>query len=505
MQRLLLFGLLTLVLSSALPIPCRAQTPPAPPGAAPSFDAMLVRANTLFKEGNVAEAFAAVQAAAKLEPARYEAPALAALILHKLGRVDLAKEALREAQRLAPAEHQTQLAAIAALIEKPVTATTAASGATSPAVVDPATLTGAVRRRYDGLMLIIEDADNAKLAEERRKHLREFLDKSKSFAAEHPGLFSLWLLRAVAALELEQAGVAKDASYQLIQLGADNSDDPKVRRVLAMLDRKGWLATERPQDSTGQPLVIDDLGLEMRWIAPGTFTMGSPASEEGRDADEGPLTQVTLSQGFWLGKTEVTQAQWQAITGANPSSFKGGSLPVESVSWTEAIDFCRKLTEREQNAGRLPDGYAYTLPTEAQWEYSCRAGTSAAFAGEIDAMAWYVENSGVGKTYNKNTKSYDLDYTTGTTHPVARKQPNAWGLYDMHGNVWEWCADWYADKLPGGSVSDLVGASSGTYRVSRGGSWNFTAGICRSALRDGHGPGFRGGLLGFRLALSSVP
>ena len=173
--------------------------------------------------------------------------------------------------------------------------------------------------------------------------------------------------------------------------------------------------------------------------------------------------------------------------GSNPSQFKGSDRPVEHVSYDDALEFCRKLTARERAAGRLPSGYEYTLPTEAQWEYACCAGTSGDYAGSLDSMGWYDGNSG------------------GQTHPVAQKQPNAWGLYDMHGNVWEWCRDWYAGSLPGGTVRDPVGPSSGSFRVRRGGSWSLAASICRSANRSRFGPGRRGISLGFRLALSSVP
>jgi formylglycine-generating enzyme required for sulfatase activity len=227
---------------------------------------------------------------------------------------------------------------------------------------------------------------------------------------------------------------------------------------------------------------------EMGLIPPGSFAMGSARGGD----NEGPVTSVTLTTAFSLGKTQVTQRSWVAVMGSNPSHFKGESLPVESVSWDEAMDFCRKLTERERSAGSLPSGYVYTLPTEAQWEYACRAGTTGHYAGEVKAMAWSAENAG------------------GTTHVVATKQANAWGLHDMHGNVWEWCADWYADKLPGGRVSDSVsasdseGAAAGFYRVNRGGGWCGDAAGCRSSARYWDWPGYRLDYLGFRLALSSV-
>ena len=147
----------------------------------------------------------------------------------------------------------------------------------------------------------------------------------------------------------------------------------------------------------------------------------------------------------------------------------------------------RKLTERERSAGRLPEGFEYTLPTEAQWEYACRAGTTEDFAGGLEAMAWYDQNSG------------------STTHPAGQKQPNAWELYDMHGNVGEWCRDWYQDHLSGGSVADPIGPALGSARVVRGGDWHSTARDCRSADRYRVGPGIRFNVLGFRLALCSVP
>jgi formylglycine-generating enzyme required for sulfatase activity len=228
----------------------------------------------------------------------------------------------------------------------------------------------------------------------------------------------------------------------------------------------------------GQAWTIPDLNLTLMPIAAGTFTMG--------DAGDGPAHPVTLTKPYWLGKTEVTQGEWEAVMGSNPSNSKGRNRPVEQVSWTEAMEFCRKLTEREWAAERLPEGYAYMLPTEAQWEYACRAGTTGDYAGELSAMGWYDQNSG------------------SKTNPVGTKRANAWGLHDMHGNVWEWCADWYAGYA-GGSVRDPVGPSSGSFRVRRGGGWWNSADFCRSASRVNYVPGYRVDFLGFRLALSSVP
>ena len=227
--------------------------------------------------------------------------------------------------------------------------------------------------------------------------------------------------------------------------------------------------------------LISDLGLRLIWIAPGTFTMGSA----GGGSNERPHTQVTISRGFWLGRTEVTQAQWSAVMGGNPSNFQGADRPVEQVSWNEAMEFCRKLTERERAAGRIPDDLAYTLPTEAQWEYACRAGTTGDYAGNLDAMAWYSANAG------------------GQTHPVGQKQANAWGLHDMHGNVLEYCLDWY-DNYPGGAVTAPSGAASSNSHVERGGGWFYDASVCRSTFRGFISPGFRYFTVGFRLCLSAV-
>jgi formylglycine-generating enzyme required for sulfatase activity len=227
--------------------------------------------------------------------------------------------------------------------------------------------------------------------------------------------------------------------------------------------------------------------LDLIWITPGIFTMGSPRSEIDSEDYERPQRLVLISKEFWLGKTVVTQGQYRAIMGKHLSSFAkvGADAPVEQVSWDESMEFCRKLTEQERAAGRLPVGYAYTLPTEAQWEYACRAGTTEARYGNLDDIAWYSGNSG------------------DTTHPVAQKQPNAFGLYDMIGNVYEWCSDWYGDYQDG-DVTDPAGPPSGHDRVIRGGCFGHPAVNCRSAVRRWNEPGQRFGSLGFRVALSFV-
>ena len=247
------------------------------------------------------------------------------------------------------------------------------------------------------------------------------------------------------------------------------------------------VADREPPPRQPERIVIPGLKLTLVPIKPGSFQMGSPANEWGRDDDE-RQHKVTLTRPYWLGATEVTQSQYEAIMGKNPSHFDGDDCPVEKVSWNDAVEFCRKLTERERRAGRLPEDQVYRLPTEAEWEYACRAGSETAYcfgdnAGQLDAYAWYYINSG------------------HQTHDVGQKKPNAWGLYDMHGNVWEWCSDWYDDDYPRGAVTDPTGPVKGSYRVYCGGCWGSSARSCRSADRGRwNSPSVTSSGLGFRLA-----
>lgn len=226
--------------------------------------------------------------------------------------------------------------------------------------------------------------------------------------------------------------------------------------------------------------------MELLSVPAGTFLMGSPRTEAGRLNHEAQ-TRVTLSA-FSLGKTEVTQAQWTALMGKNPSKRKGDDLPVEMVSWYDAIRFCEKLTEYAQAEGRLPKNMKFTLPTEAQWEYACRAGTLKAFyAGEqesdLSRLAWWRENA------------------DAKTHPVADRHANRWSFYDMLGNVREWCLDRYAERLSDGK--DPL-ETEGTSCVCRGGAWNASWEACRAASRAEYSPSTRSADLGFRVALVKI-
>ena len=231
----------------------------------------------------------------------------------------------------------------------------------------------------------------------------------------------------------------------------------------------------------------NSIGIKLRLIPAGEFLMGSPDSDSDARDNEKPQHTVRITKPFYLGVTEVTQEQYERMIGTNPSRFKGAQLPVENVSWEVAVEFCRKLSElpAERSAGRV-----YRLPTEAEWEYACGAGsTTAYYFGDDDSMlgkyAWYARNSG------------------GQTHPVGQKKPNGWGLYDMHGNVREWCSDWF-EEYTSAAEDDPTGATAGSSRVIRGGSWGSFAGFCRSASRFWGQPSFRYYDLGFRLAFSSV-
>jgi sulfatase modifying factor 1 len=234
-----------------------------------------------------------------------------------------------------------------------------------------------------------------------------------------------------------------------------------------------------------------------RWICPGPFKMGCDPEDEHGYNWEKPQHEVIITRGFWMGETPVTQAQWQTVMDENPSHFKGPQRPVERVSWQDSVNFSRKLNE-------LLPGLHAALPGEAQWEYACRAGTQSAYHDgspstqpegkdpALDKLGWFNQNS------------------DGETHDVKRKDANAWGLHDMHGNVWEWCHDaWdenaYAKCHDGIKNPETIDTDGGAYRVVRGGSWDYQAQDCRAAIRGGAHPGDRDYDLGLRLSAGQEP
>ena len=287
--------------------------------------------------------------------------------------------------------------------------------------------------------------------------------------------------------------IVRSSGYRTVTRTIDLSGDTRVR-----------IALEKKQLRAGVTRVFD--GIEFVWIPPGEFRMGSTSRHA--DSDEKPVTRVSLTRGFWLGKFEVTQAQWQSVMGSNPSHFRncGGDCPVEKVSWNDVQEFIGKLNARS-------GGRRYRLPTEAEWEYAARAGTNAdTYAGDLritgdrnapllDRIAWYGGNSGVSYDGGDDCSDWkEKQYRSKQcgTHPVGRKAPNGFGLHDMLGNVWEWVGDRFGD-YPGGTVTDPSGPRTGSYRVDRGGSWYGIARICRSADRFRDSPGVRFNNLGFRL------
>ncbi|WDE96647.1 bifunctional serine/threonine-protein kinase/formylglycine-generating enzyme family protein [Lentisphaera profundi] len=279
--------------------------------------------------------------------------------------------------------------------------------------------------------------------------------------------------------------VVKNATYSSLNGLAAGSAEMQLRQ-------KEWVAKGWPLE-----LELAKTGLRFRLVPPGDFMMGSPRKEEGRDADEAQK-QVTISKPYYLMKTEITQAQWTKIMGKNPSYFKnaGSNAPVESISWEDCQNFIRRLSSYE-------GAINISLPSKAQWEYACRAATKSSIyngnmkihgernAPLLDEIAWYGGNSGVtyaGAYDSSYWKEKQYDHSRAGTHPVALKMANALGMYDMQGNVWEWCADWYN--------------SDRQNRVYRGGSWNDDAQDCRSANGYGYSPGQKTYDLGARLALS---
>lgn len=249
--------------------------------------------------------------------------------------------------------------------------------------------------------------------------------------------------------------------------------------------------------------ITNSIGIKLVLVHKGTFQMGSPSGEKVSQVDERQHA-VTISEDYYLGAFELTQAQYLKVMGNNPSIFQGDKVaerdpqtnqvvknvdssnhPVEQVYWRDAVEFCKRLSAlpEEKAAGRV-----YRLPTEAEWEYACRAGSQTTYSfgdneSQLGDCAWYNQNA------------------CRQTHPVGEKKPNAWGLYDMHGNVWEWCSDWDGD-YPEGSIRDPAGAREGVHRVGRGGGWSLGAEYCRSANRADWLPSYRNRSLGFRVALN---
>jgi formylglycine-generating enzyme required for sulfatase activity len=348
---------------------------------------------------------------------------------------------------------------------------------TAADIVD--TLVLILRRDAVSTELLIEPADsiNQQLEEKLKKTSRENAQLEKKLKKTRNGLMAAILLGVIG----------------MVMMGIVRAQ-PSVTVPAETIAMQPVQPSPAPQPASRPERPVPDNFVR---INGGTFTMGSPASEVGRGGDEGPQRQVTVSS-FYIGRHEVTQKEYEEVMGTNPSRFKGNNLPVETVSWFDVIEYCNRRSQRE---GLTPaytisgsgnnrtvtwnrNADSYRLPTEAEWEYACRAGTTTAY--------------NTGAVINNNTGWYNVN-SGGRTYPVGEKPANAWGLHDMHGNVFEWCWDWYG-SYSNGAQTNPTGASSGSSRVLRGGSWSDSAEYVRSAYRvDGY-PNYRFNSIGFRLA-----
>ncbi len=315
-------------------------------------------------------------------------------------------------------------------------------------------------------------------------------------SAQTPPVLNLQLYAGVTVTGA--VGTVYSIEY-VTDLAHTNQSDWRCLEYL-QLPASPYLWTDKSAPATGKRFyraAVFTAPTNMVFIPPGTFRMGSPTNEVDRFNSEGPQAAVTISRGFWMGKYEVTQGEYLALMGNNSSWFQpprataDTNRPVEQVTWFDATNYCGALTERERAAGRIATNSVYRLPTEAEWEYACRAGTSdRRFSYGDDPSytnltnyAWYGANSG------------------STTHPVGQKLPNPWGLYDMHGNVYEWCQDWYGPYL-GGIALDPQGPASGANPVIRGGDWSDFARYCRSAFRIYFYANSGDPVIGFRVVLA---
>jgi formylglycine-generating enzyme required for sulfatase activity len=295
--------------------------------------------------------------------------------------------------------------------------------------------------------------------------------------------------------ELEAAKTALGAAKSQIDgLQQQRTQDTNERHALAAENRRlsealakaAKAAESKPAADPPPPEFVEtmtnSIGMKLRLIPAGTFSMGDG------DAD-GPPHTVTITKPFYLGVCEVTNAEWKNVMRKVPGRSKDDDLPVSNVSWDDAMKFCWMLTTlpEERDAGRV-----YRLPTEAEWEYACRAGTATTFSfGDDESLledyGWFRGNA------------------ANESHPVGEKKPNPWGLHDMHGNVWEWCSDFFSrDAVAAGPATDPQGPDDGSSRVRRGGGWKYTASTCKSSQRTGSGPSNRDDAIGFRVAMSPL-
>ncbi|MGN0852636.1 MAG: bifunctional serine/threonine-protein kinase/formylglycine-generating enzyme family protein [Kiritimatiellia bacterium] len=547
----------------AAPVPAAREAAkaadPAPAAPAPAArEAAKAEAPATTAPAPTAREAAKAEAPAPAAPApvdrRREIAQIATLKTKIAIKTDWARERMKEAEayRSDPGGFKGHLAAIDAnwsRIEKAATPSDAAAAKSALDVVGEAADAialeldwlktnregrDAARRIADGIAAEINPelkrfnaaevaADSCREGETLRRRGQEAFERGE-FADAQQALTAAKQKLAAAAAEAKSfhIGVSLAVAKQYFDAARWEKCVEEVDKVLACDSANAEAASLRRaarahlEPEAGETRTITLPGgaeMELVYCLPGKFMMGSPVSEAGREDDE-RQHEVKLTRGFWLGKYEVTQRQWKSVMGNNPSRFKGDDRPVENVSWNDCQDFIGRV--------RSATGLDVRLPTEAEWEYACRAGTTSALPNgkdlrivgknngpALDDIAWYGGNScrdfELANGYDcSDWPEKQYSGSRAGTHPVGRKRPNRWGLYDMLGNVLEWCSDGYGD-YPDGSVTDPTGPASGSYRVIRGGSWGSNARFCRSANRCGSDPGFHNFDLGFRLGCSAGP
>lgn len=286
---------------------------------------------------------------------------------------------------------------------------------------------------------------------------------------------------------IEDAKKARLEAQRLDKLAGGSSNVVAVVKQSKSVPIQDGIAGDEAGDE-----MRNSLGMTLCWIPAGRFTMGSPETEEGRDPALEKQVEVELPRGFWMGKFEVTQEEFHDIFDSYSSHWSrfGATLPADQVTWNKAAEFCETLTIIEREMKKIGEHWKYDLPTEAEWEYACRAGSAGPFYDEIEEIAWFQGNEGPRGNH-------------AMTHPVGEKKENEWGLHDMHGNVSEWCSDWFKnDSLEGGVAPE--GADSGTSKVRRGGAWSRPAVECRAAYRHSFPPTTESNGTGFRIVLRRI-
>jgi hypothetical protein len=438
------------------------------------YPALLAKANGLLKDGKLDDAFKAANAAIALDDKRFEAYFLAGVVARQQGRDNLAKTFLATALDLAPEGKKAKIQQFMAVSVVTAVPTTAPPATTPPAPP----LAPEAQRKLDILMVIIQDADSADSPDKRKELLGEFLEKSAPFLKEHPGQANIWVLRAVAAVELERERSAKRAGQKLQELGYGNSQDEKIRKVMAMLDRKGWLIPPTPPvaktgewPESGKPF---ENTLGMKFVpVPGTGVLFSIWD-----------TRVQDYQAF----VQATSTEWP-----DPGFPQGPTHPAVNVSWLNAKKFCEWLTEKEQQAGRLGPDQEYRLATDAEWSVAvglpAESGSAPAEndtnipgvypwgtqwpppngSGNYADVTYYNKfRDKIGHSDNQYIKNYIDGFSE--TSPVGSFQANRFAIFDIDGNVWQWCEDWHDQKhsarvIRGASFKSNAGAIMiGSYR-----------------------------------------